>query len=247
MVSRLRGLGDAAVHLGGAGLVEADRPVGGADGLEHPERAHGGGLGGELGHLEADLDVALGAEVVDLVGPDPVQVADQRRAVRQVGVVQIELGAAPVGVVVEVVDAPGRERARAADQAVDVVALVEQQLGEVGAVLAGDAGDEGGLGPAQRAPARGGKVRNDVPRSGVSTGRSGGGQYRIAGDGAGPMPMAGDVTAISPSPLRRLVPASSVPGRAGRSGRATRSPPTGRSRGRAAPGAGACPRARGSG
>ena len=34
--------------------------------------------------------------------------------------------------------------AGAADDAVDLVALVEQQLGEVGAVLAGDAGDEGG-------------------------------------------------------------------------------------------------------
>ena len=31
-----------------------------------------GGVGRELGHLEADLDVALGAEVVDLVGLDPV-------------------------------------------------------------------------------------------------------------------------------------------------------------------------------
>ena len=32
---------------------------------------------------------------------------------------------------------------RPADDADDVVALLEQQLGEVGAVLAGDAGDQG--------------------------------------------------------------------------------------------------------
>ena len=33
----------------------------------------------------------------------------------------------------------------AADDAVNLVALVQQQLGEIGAVLAGDAGDEGRL------------------------------------------------------------------------------------------------------
>ena len=42
----------------------------------------------------------------------------------------------------EVVDAPGVERRRAANDPVHLVALVEQELGEVGAVLAGDAGDE---------------------------------------------------------------------------------------------------------
>jgi glutaminyl-peptide cyclotransferase len=41
-----------------------------------------------------------------------------------------------------VVDAVGVEGAGAADDAVDLVALGQQELGEVGAVLAGDAGDE---------------------------------------------------------------------------------------------------------
>ena len=93
-----------------AGLVEADRPVGGPHGLEHAERAHRRCLGGELGHLEADLDVALGAQVVDLVRLDLMQVPDQRRRVGQVSVVQEEPGARFVRVVVEVVDPPGRER-----------------------------------------------------------------------------------------------------------------------------------------
>ena len=60
-------------HLAAAGLVEADRPVGVADGLEQPQRAHADRVGGVLGHLEADLDVALGAEVVDLVGLDAAE------------------------------------------------------------------------------------------------------------------------------------------------------------------------------
>ena len=66
------------------------RPVRGADGLEQPQRAHGDHVGRVLGHLEAHLDVALGAEVVDLVRLDRVEVADERGGVGQVGVVQEE-------------------------------------------------------------------------------------------------------------------------------------------------------------
>ena len=40
---------------------------------------------------------------------------------------------------------PGVEARRAADDAVDLVALLEQQLGQVRAVLAGDAGDQRAL------------------------------------------------------------------------------------------------------
>ena len=39
----------------------------------------------------------------------------------------------------------GVERRGPADQAVDLVALAEQQFGEVGPVLAGDPGDQGSL------------------------------------------------------------------------------------------------------
>jgi hypothetical protein len=52
---------------------------------------------------------------------------------------------APVRVLrslVQVIDPRSIEERRAALDAVDFVALGEQQLGEVGAVLAGDAGDE---------------------------------------------------------------------------------------------------------
>ena len=51
-----------------------------------------------------------------------------------------------VRILVEVVDAVGVEERRAALDAVHLVALVEQELGEVGAVLAGDAGDQCDLG-----------------------------------------------------------------------------------------------------
>ena len=95
-----------------------------------------------LRDVERDTHVRLRAEVVDLVGLELVEQPHEARRVRQVGVVQEELDPLLVRVAVEVVDALGVERRRAADEAVDLVALVEQLLGEERAVLPGDAGDE---------------------------------------------------------------------------------------------------------
>src|SRR5262249_32786244 len=46
----------------------------------------------------------------------------------------------------QMLDAPQVRRARSTDHAEDVVALLEQQLGEIGPVLACDSGDNGSLG-----------------------------------------------------------------------------------------------------
>ena len=45
----------------------------------YPGQHHPGGFGGELGHLEADLHMTLGTQVVDLGGSDLMQMADQGR------------------------------------------------------------------------------------------------------------------------------------------------------------------------
>jgi len=58
-------------------------------------------------------------------------------------VVQDEFAAGLVRVLVEVVDAVGVEQRTAALDAVDFVAFVEQEFSQIGAVLAGNAGDEG--------------------------------------------------------------------------------------------------------
>ncbi len=62
--------------------------------------------------------------------------------VGQVRVVEEEPRLRLVRIAVEVVDPPGVERAGAADQPVDLVALLQEKLGEVRAVLAGDPGDQ---------------------------------------------------------------------------------------------------------
>ena len=74
-------------------------------------------------------------EVVELVGPDVVDDADQRQLIEQVG--RLERDA-----IEQVLDAPVVGRAGAADDPEDLVALLEQQLGEIRPVLTGDAGDE---------------------------------------------------------------------------------------------------------
>ena len=139
---------DLAEHFAGGGLIKAGLALQAenADAFEQAQRAKGVGVGGVFGGLERDLDVALRGEVVDFVGLGMLENADQVGGVGEVAVVQ---GEAPVGgvrVLVEVINALGVELRGAALDAVDGVALVQQEFGQIGAVLAGDAGDECGLG-----------------------------------------------------------------------------------------------------
>ena len=77
----------------------------------------------------------LRGQVVDLVGPVRAQHLDQRDLVEQVAGHEGD----PV---LEVADALEVDGAGAPHHADHLVALVQQELGQVGAVLAGDAGDE---------------------------------------------------------------------------------------------------------
>jgi hypothetical protein len=86
--------------------------------------------------------MALRGQVVDLVGLDRGEQRDQARAVGQVAVVQEQSLVLLVRIRVQVVDPVRVERAGAADQAVHLVPLAEQQLGQVRAVLARDPRDQ---------------------------------------------------------------------------------------------------------
>ena len=89
--------------------------------------------------------MALRGEVVEFVGLYLLDDADQAAGVGQVAVVEDEAAVRLVRVLVEMVDAVGVEQRTAALDAVDDVALGQQEFGQVGAVLAGDAGDQGGF------------------------------------------------------------------------------------------------------
>ena len=122
--------------------------------LEQARHAEPVDVAGVDGHRPRVADEGLRREVVDLVGLRLLHRVDQRRLVGHVA--HEHAGCDPAGARC----ARSTGRGDPADEAEDLVALVEQQLGEVGAVLAGDAGDEcalahgGPLGrdPVQRVP-----------------------------------------------------------------------------------------------
>ncbi len=143
----LRDLLHQPIQLGGGGLVEAGflfQPQD-ADGFENPQGAERVGVGGVFRLFEAHRDMALRGQVVDFVRPHLLDDADQAAGVGQVAVMQDEPLIRLMGVLIEVVDPVGVEQRAAALDAVDDVALVQQEFGEIGAVLSGDAGDERGF------------------------------------------------------------------------------------------------------
>jgi hypothetical protein len=86
--------------------------------------------------------MALRRQVVDLVGLYLLDDANKAGAVGQITVVQEEVHVFFVPVAVEVVDAVSVEQAGAALDPVYFIAFVQQQLGQVSAILSGDAGDQ---------------------------------------------------------------------------------------------------------
>ena len=78
---------------------------------------------------------ALRAEVVHLCRARLLERLGERRRIEQVGLDERD----PVGQMADPLEVLGRGPSH---HSVDLVALVEEELGEVGAVLAGDAGDQ---------------------------------------------------------------------------------------------------------
>ena len=128
-----------AEHLRARGLVEAHlrRVVVGvqADRLEGVQDAAAGHVRGEGGILPRVGDERDGAEVVDLVGLRDLEGAHEARQVREVTGEELHAGNG-------VLDESPLRVVLPAHEAVDLVALREQELRKVEAVLAGDSGDE---------------------------------------------------------------------------------------------------------
>ena len=133
-----------AVELGCGGLVDAGFVCKTADAyrLKDAQGAQSIHVGGVFRCLEAHRHMALGAEVVDLIGLHLLNDALQVAAVAQVAVVQLQALIQLVRILIEVIDPGGVETAGPALDAMHGVALLQQQLRQVAAVLAGDAGDQ---------------------------------------------------------------------------------------------------------
>ncbi len=132
-----------AVEFGGGSLIETGLfpETEDTDRFEDAQRAQGVGIGSVFGFFEADGDVALGGEVINLVGLDFLNDADEVGGIRQVPVMQAETAVIDVRIFVDMIDAVGVEARRPAFDAVHLVTLVEQEFGEVGTILAGYTGD----------------------------------------------------------------------------------------------------------
>ena len=82
----------------------------------------------------------LRREIVDLVGSHLLDDPPEPGAVAEVAVVQLQHLGARAEALAQMIDSSGRETRGAAHHAVHLVALLQQKLGEVRAILSGDAG-----------------------------------------------------------------------------------------------------------
>jgi len=117
-----------------------------ANALAFPAQLHAQGCGGVFGALKADCHMALDTQVVDFIGLGFLHDAHQVAGIGEVTVVQLEVGVVNVRVLVDVVYPLCVERAGPALDAVHDVAFFQKKFSQVGAVLAGDAGDQSNLG-----------------------------------------------------------------------------------------------------
>src|SRR5271155_3225059 len=97
--------GRAAEHLAGRRLIEPALETRQTNGLEQAQRAGGNDIGGILGDLETDFDVALSGEIINFLGADVVEQLHQRTAVRQVSVVEKKTCVAIVEIFIEMIQA----------------------------------------------------------------------------------------------------------------------------------------------
>mmetsp|Transcript_47033 Transcript_47033/g.87364 ORF Transcript_47033/g.87364 Transcript_47033/m.87364 type:complete len:234 (+) Transcript_47033:55-756(+) len=136
-----------AVQLRCRGLVESHLLLHAAcaDRVEHSKDAHAVTVGSVLWHVKGDLDVRHGSKVVNFRRTDLGNDGDEIGGIAEVAIVKVELDASLVAVLVDVVDTAGVEGRGAADDAVNLVSLVNQQLGQIGSILSSDPSDERNL------------------------------------------------------------------------------------------------------
>lgn len=135
----LRDFFDLAVEFTGTRLVDAASlfQMVGAHGFQYAEHSCSVNVGGKFRGVKRDLHVALGCKVIDFGRLDLAHNFHEAHGVAHVGVVQMEVRHA-----FEVRDAFAEVHRGAADDAVDFVALSEEEFRKVGAILSGDARDE---------------------------------------------------------------------------------------------------------
>jgi hypothetical protein len=125
-------------------LIEACLPfqAGNAHGLEDAQSAESVGIRSVFRFLERNGNVALGREIVDFVWLHLANNPNQARRIREIAVVKPEGRIGLVRIEIEMINAVRIEEGGSALDAVDLVSLLQKKFGQIGAVLAGDAGNQ---------------------------------------------------------------------------------------------------------
>ena len=138
----LRHLAHQAKHFAARRLIKTRLGGAFANRLEQPHGCHPRHIPGVFRDVEAHAHVALRAEMVDLVRLNRVHRLVRRDRVGEVAVVEKEVVVGKMRILVNAVEAFRVKRRCAPDHAVHLVALGEEQFGEIRAVLSGDSGDK---------------------------------------------------------------------------------------------------------
>lgn len=118
------GRGRRPEHLAARGLVEFRLDAAPTEGFEEARRSQGRDVSGIFGKVEADADVALGAEMVDLIGLEVIDKISHLLGIGKIAVMEKEPDIRQMRVLIEMIDAAAVEAAGAADEAVDLIALM---------------------------------------------------------------------------------------------------------------------------
>ena len=129
--------GDAGVRVAGVAARVDDHPL---DRSEN--RIARVGVRRVFRRFERDLDMALGGKVVNFIRLRILDDPNEVGSVRHVPVVHGKAQLLLVRILIKMIDPPGIERGRAPLQAMNDIALVEQEFGKVRAILPGDSGNQ---------------------------------------------------------------------------------------------------------
>src|SRR5437588_8139815 len=143
----LRNLLRFAEHLAAGGLVKTRSDSGFTNCLQNTNRPHASDIRRVLGNVETHADMALGAEMIDLVRLQIVQQFHQIYRVGEITVVQETSNAVNVRIGVKMIDAGSVKRTRAADNPMHFITFRNQEIGKITAVLSRYAGNQGSLHP----------------------------------------------------------------------------------------------------
>lgn len=126
----------------GRRMIKSHRAILVARDLEQSKRRHTGFVAGGLRNIEAQTDVTLAGQMIDLGRLHLPKNSPQRRRVRQIAIMKKEGRVVNLRIVSQMLDARSLQIARPADNPMDRVAFFQEQFGQIRSVLPGNAGDQ---------------------------------------------------------------------------------------------------------